>query len=247
VGARALREMQSARPPTRMVRRGHVKVMIDEATSDPADIRSQVVAAHAAGQPVALHAVSETELVVALHALRDAPPGPPRWAPDRIEHAAVVPDTLLEDVLAARVSIVGQPALVYTQGDRYRADYPSEQHGWLHRAGSMVAAGIPYAASSDAPVTPPDPQLMLFAARRRLTRGGQELGPAERLDFEPALESLTAAPARLVGAWPLLGVLRAGALADVAVLDPDVVQHPSRAPDRPVRMTLKDGRLVWRR
>jgi predicted amidohydrolase YtcJ len=196
---------------------------------------------------VALHAISEAELVLALAALADQPSSPPRWAPDRIEHAAVIPDALLADVKAARVTIIGQPGLVYTRGDRYRADYPPQQHGWLHRVGSIVAEGIPYVASSDAPVSKPDPELALFVARHRLTRAGQILGASERVDFERALHSLTAAPAQAVGMWPTLGVLRPGACADVAVLDRDALDPQQRPPERSVRLTVKDGHLVWRR
>jgi predicted amidohydrolase YtcJ len=146
------------------------------------------------------------------------------------------------------VTVVGQPALVYERGDVYRAEYQPELHGWLHRAGSLLRAGIPYAVGSDAPVTEPAPGLGLFAARTRLTRSGAALGPSEALDPGEALAAFTLAPAEAVGAAPVLGRLQPGALADVAVLDPEALDAPSiEGARRPVRLTIAEGRVVWRR
>jgi predicted amidohydrolase YtcJ len=246
-GAHKLFDSASARPPSSAIRLGHVKVMIDESSSDPAEVRSLVAVARRAGRPVALHAVTEAELAIALDALRAHPRPPSSWAPDRIEHAGVVPDPMLTELRAARVTVVGQPALIHLQGDRYHDEFPSEQHAWLHRIGSFIAAGIPYVASSDAPVTPADPQLTMFSARRRVTLSGWTLGAMERVGPLQALAAVTSAPARAGGTWPELGVLREGAIADIVVLDPEALSLRAETHKRPVRMTIKDGRLAWRR
>ncbi|MBI4492765.1 MAG: amidohydrolase family protein [Chloroflexi bacterium] len=246
-GARHWRQVAASRPPSFMVRRGPVKFMLDEATSDQSELRAGVAEARAAGHAVALHAVSEAEVAMALDALRAA--GPARGVgSDRIEHGAVIPDDWLRELRAAGVMVIGQPALVYQRGDAYRAEYPPELHGWLHRARSLLAAGGGYAAGSDAPVTPPVPVLGLFAARYRLTRRGASLGPQEALGPAEALAAFTLWPAQAVGAAQELGRLRPGALADVAVLDGDALEGPSpEAARRPVRLTVLAGRVVWRR
>ena len=104
------------------LRRGPVKVMLDERTTDLTALQMRVESAHQAGRKFAFHASSEAELVMAL-ALSH--PG------DRIEHASVVPDALLLDVRAAGVAIVGHPSLVALRGDVYRDEFPREQHPWL--------------------------------------------------------------------------------------------------------------------
>lgn len=236
--------------PTAPVLLGPVKLMLDEATSDPATVRAAVAAARAAGRAVALHAVSEAEVALALDALRAAGPRRPGAdaAPDRLEHAAVLPEAWLPDLRALGVAVVGQPALVAERGDVYRAAYPPAFHGWLHRAASLVRAGIRYAIGSDAPVTEPSPGLALRAARDRLAPDGAPLGPAEALRLEEALTALTLGPARAVGAAGWLGQLRPGFVADIAVLDPDALEPDTpEAARRPVRLTLVAGRVAWRR
>jgi len=275
---------------------GPVKVMLDEATSEPAGVRAAVAAAHAAGHAVAIHAVSEAEVALALDALagdggqgpraeawiggrrgsgagaeaggrgpagggrggsgyfRSSPGrrsgwrGPRPRPPDRIEHGAVIPDAWLDALRGLGVMVVGQPALVAERGDVYRAAYPAAAHGWLHRAGSLLRAGVGYAAGSDAPVTEPAPGLGLYAARARRTPNGAVLGPDERLGLMEALAAFTLGPARAVGMAHALGRLRAGMLADIAVLDPEALEGASpEAAWRPVRLTLMEGRVVWRR
>jgi predicted amidohydrolase YtcJ len=249
-GARNLHARHAARPPTASVRRGPAKLVVNESDADPSDICALMTSARSAGQPVAIHATSEAELVIALDALRRSPPVATNPTFDRIEHASVVPDALLPEVRAVGATVVGQPSMLSLRGDRYRADFPSDQHGWLHRVGTFLKAGIPYVASSDAPVAPADPQLMLRATRLRRTPNGARMpeGECEQLSFLDALATVTSAPARVAGVWPELGCLREGAIADVVVLDPEVSAAPQDVPRQlPVRMTIKDGALVWQR
>jgi predicted amidohydrolase YtcJ len=249
-GARNLRELAAGRPATASVRRGPTKLVVDESTSDLSEMSHLMSFARQAGQSVAIHATSEAELILALDLLQRFPPVATDPTLDRIEHAAVVPDALLPDVRSIRATVVGQPALLYLRGDRYQIEFPPEQHGWLHRVGSFRDAGIAYVASSDAPVTPADPQLMLRATRLRRTVSGALMadGQREQLSFVDALATVTSAPARVAGVWPELGTLRAGAIADVVVLDPRLPAEAQPDPRQPaVRMTIKDGTLVWRR
>ncbi len=187
--------------------------------------------------------MSEGEVALALDALRSdgSRPGP---GPNRIEHCAVLPDELLPDLLATGAMVVGHPALVEERGDLYRQDYPGEQHAWLHRARSLVDAGLDYAIGSDAPVTDPDPTQWLRAAGGRRTRLGAVLGEREALPPRLALEACTAAPARAVGAEGELGCLRPGALADLVVVDRDPCDPAPGGAAWTVRMTLREGALV---
>jgi predicted amidohydrolase YtcJ len=224
-------------PPGRgAVRLGPAKVLLDEATANPDQLRDLADNARAHGFRLAVHAATEAELVLALSILQ---PG------DRVEHGAVIPDDMLADIRDKGVTIVGQPALVYDRGDYYLGDHPSDQHGWLHRARTLVDNGIPYAIGSDAPVGPFSPETARLGATRRLTRGGQILGEDERLSPHQALEAMTLQPARAVQAEHELGILRPGALADITVLDPDFLDAASAEP-RKARLTMVGGRILWR-
>src|SRR4051794_9096933 len=163
-GAAGWEQIAAGGPPTARVRLGPVKLMLNEATADAATVRAAVAGARAAGRRVAIHAVSEAEVAIALEALRgggDRASGSP---PDRIEHGAVIADAWLDDLRALGGAVVGPPALVYERGDVSRAASPPALHGWLHRARSLLRAGILYAAGSDAPVTVPAAGLGLLAA-----------------------------------------------------------------------------------
>lgn len=234
---------------------GPVKIMLEETRSDVADARAAVEEARQAGLAVALHAVSEAEVAIAVAALLAASPKStpldvPSSArgPDRVEHGGVIPDALLPDLRAAGAMVVGQPALVHERGDLYMEEYPPQARGWLHRARSLIAAGVDYAVGSDAPVCMPAPALSLYAARRRRTPRGQLLGPQEALGPTAAVAAHTLGPARAIGLQRELGRIRPGACADIVVLDPEVVEAQAIPTAQAwARLTIMNGRVVWRR
>lgn len=226
-----------------MLRVGPVKVVLDEATTDVDRVGVTVATIRAAGSSVALHAVSEAEVAIALELLRQAPP-PGRRAPDRLEHAATVPDAWLPRLARRRVQVVGQPGLVAIRGEHYRERHPAAQHGWLHRSRSFLKAGVPYAISSDAPVTTPAPAHRLWSAQQRLTEGGRRLAGDERLGTIEALRAATLAPAAAIGRAHELGHLTTGALADLAVLDPGALAGTGDGEGSVARITVVNGRLA---
>lgn len=136
---------------------------------------------HADDVPVALHAVTAPQLVVALSALRTAG----RHPGDRIEHAAVVPDESLDDL--AGITVVTQPNFVAERGDQYLTDIPVAEHHELWRLRSLSAAGVAVALSTDAPFGDADPWAVMRAAVRRTTGSGQVLGADERVGARTAL------------------------------------------------------------
>ncbi|MFI5266956.1 MAG: amidohydrolase, partial [Chloroflexota bacterium] len=264
-GYRSFHELTASPSTTPLVRQAQVKLMINEMDANPDELRAAVADVCVAGRSVAIHAATEAELVLALDAFsllsfrgipgalaaadasldarhdRMKPAGPNRQAlPDRIEHGSAIPDALLPRLREAGVTVVGNPAWLCDRSDVYEAFHEPEVHGWLHRARSLLAAGIPYAAGSDAPVVDPNPMLSFFALHHR------QLGVAERLSPDEALAAITHWPASAVGAGHELGRLRPGAIADVVVLDRDPEAWQPGDPS-PVRMTIVNGRVAWRR
>lgn len=250
-GARDWQELSRCRPSTSDLRLGPVKLMLDERDLEVDDLRNSVRKAHAAGHAVAVHAVSEAEVAVALDLLGSPRPATTR-APDRIEHGAVIPDDSIPDLARHRIAVVGQPALVWERGSHYLREYPPELHPWLYRAASLVHADVLYAASSDAPVTRPNPLASLYTLMSRTTREGSTLGAGEALPFLQALRAHTLEPARAVGAEGELGRLSPGARADLVVLataEPTDLARLSSGEPAPalasVRCTIRDGQVVW--
>ena len=147
---------------------------------------------HDNGVAVALHCVTHAQLVVALAALRAAGVRPG----DRIEHAAVVPDDMISQLVDVGVTVVTQPNFVAERGEHYLRDVPADDHAALWRVASLLGAGIPLAASTDAPFGGMDPWAAMRAAVHRVTDGGHVLGPDERISAQQALRLFFGYPDR---------------------------------------------------
>ncbi len=140
----------------------------------------QVKRVHAAGRPVAVHAVTRESAVVALAVLDQAG----TLAGDRIEHAAVVGRDLIPTLARLGPAVVTQPAFPAERGEQYRRDVPDDEQADLYRYASLLDAGIRVAPSSDAPFASEDPWRVIAAAANR------DLAPGERISARQALDGL---------------------------------------------------------
>jgi predicted amidohydrolase YtcJ len=232
------------------LRPGPVKIMVEETprglVPEPRELARRIRRAAASGAQVAVHSIGAATLVAALDAFAALPAAHRRGRRHRLEHLAECPPPLVARIAALDLTVVSNPAFVYWRGDVYRRETEGAARAWLYRAQSLVAAGIPLAAASDAPVVSANPWIGMAAARTRRTRDGRVLGPRERVDATRALAMTTRD-----AAWSLhadgLGVLAPGAPADLVVVGFD----PSRASpvalrDARVELTMIAGRIAWR-
>ena len=195
-----------------------------------------IAAAHAQDRGVAVHCVSEVELVFALAAFEAA--GTRRG--DRIEHASVASDELVARIAALGLQVCVQPHFIAERGDDYLRDVEPRHHAELYRLRAFADAGVALAGGSDAPYGLPDPWTAMAAAVMRRTPAGVAIGADEALSPEEALALYLADPADLTRQRSIT----VGAPADLCLLD-----HPwdeargALAADR-VRATWISGRLV---
>ena len=114
----------------------------------------------------------------------------------------------------------------------------------IRREGGVVALG------SDWPVVPFDPMLALNSAVNRQTVDGRPPGgwlPSEKLSLPEALSAYGHGSAYAAFADGRRGTLRAGAQADLAVLDRDILEHgPSAIIGTNVALTVVGGQIVHR-
>lgn len=203
------------------------------------DLIDWVTRRHRDGAPVAVHCVTAAQLVITIAALRTA--GVHR--DDRIEHAAVVPDDCLTDLVDLGVTVVTQPNFVAERGDQYLADVPADEHHQLWRLASLLDAGVPVALSTDMPFGDGDPWAVMRAAVHRTTPSGAVLGERERVDARTALTLFLGTA--LEPTVPR--TVAPGQPGDLCVLDIPPTQMLDELDARAVAATVIGGDVVHRR
>lgn len=218
--------------------RGESKVMLralEHALSAGADSLAQCIApAIAAARRIAIHATTPRAVEVALDALEavGAPPG------QRIEHAPLLPEPLLERVATGGVHVVAQPALLREVAARYERLIDAASRPALHPWRRLLDAGGALAFSSDAPVSSGSP-LAAVAAASSLRPAG--LAPEQALTPAEALAAWTGGAARAAH-FPDRGRIAVGLPADLVALSGPLFERPQAAQ---VRLTVIDGVVVY--
>ncbi|MFN2291714.1 MAG: amidohydrolase [Anaerolineae bacterium] len=209
--------------------------------------------ANLAGLSVAVHAIGDRairEILSILEGLADRlGPSARRQAPNRMEH---VQNIRPEDVARlAALQIVASVQPVHVVDDMVMVEQtlgPRGRFTYVFR--DLLEAGVPLALGSDCPVADPNPWWGIHAAVTRQRRDGSPPGgwyPAQRLSVAEAVWGYTMGPAQASGRSHLLGSISPGKLADLVVLDRDILEvEPREIAETQVVMTVLDGRVVYR-
>jgi predicted amidohydrolase YtcJ len=218
---------------------GPVKVLLDDHDLPDVDaFAGRIAGARAQGRNVAVHCVTAGELAVTLAAFETAG----AQSGDRIEHGGVIPPAAIVQLRRLGLTVVTQPAFIFERGDRYAAEVDPAEQADLYRCASLITAGIPVAASSDAPYASPDPWAGMAAAVARRTRAGRKLGSTEALGPRDALGLYLDEPASPGQGGRAISV---GVAADLCLLRAslrDVLHAPSADF---VAATIRRGDLVY--
>jgi predicted amidohydrolase YtcJ len=216
---------------------GPAKLHLHEsALPDFDDAAAFIRLAHEQGRDVAVHCVSEVELVFALALFETAG----TVEGDRIEHASVASDELVGRIAALGLQVCVQPHFVAERGDDYLRDVEPRHHAELYRLRAFAAAGITLVGGSDAPYGLPDPWTAMTAAVERSTPEGMTMNAAEALTPEEALALYLADPADLTRTRRI----EVGAPADLCLLDRPWAAARGALSARRVTATWISGRLV---
>lgn len=192
--------------------------------------------AHDQGRGLAIHCVSEVEIVFALAILDQAGVVPG----DRIEHASIASHANIEQMACSGVAVCVQPHFVAERGDQYLADVEPRLRADLYRLASLREAGIALAGGSDAPFASPDPWSAMRAAVNRATKSGQLIGTAEALTPEQALSLWLADPADLSQQREIA----LGAAADLCLLALPWSEMREQPDPAAVVLTVASGQIV---
>ncbi len=221
--------------------RGPAKIVIgDHELPSIDDLAASMQRAHNVGRPVAVHCVTREALVLALAAWADTG----AINGDRIEHGAVIPVELFASIKELGLTVVTQPSFIVERGDTYLAEVPIDDHDDLWRCGTLVAAGVPVAGSTDAPFGHPDPWRAMNSAVTRMTANGAVLGAGERVSRTSAMKMFLTWPDTPGGAARSLAI---GGRADLVILDAPLKDVLGDLCSDHVLTTVAAGKVAWPR
>jgi predicted amidohydrolase YtcJ len=192
---------------------GHSKIMMTNSSGvlhpDKKEFQEMVRESHFQGFPVAIHSVDMDSIDLILEVLKNE-----YLLGDRIEHASELRDDQIVKMASLGVSVSTQPSFIYERGDTYLSSQPSSNINSLYRINSLRKAGITVSASSDSPVTYPDPMKTIYSAMTRKTKSGKVLNSKEAISTLDSLRMLTTDSVTISG-------LRNGSLQDPKTLHED--------------------------
>jgi predicted amidohydrolase YtcJ len=207
--------------------------------------------AHAAGFPVAIHAIGDRACETALNAIEAAQKKlPEKRLRDRIDHCQVLNPTLKRRL--AQLKLIASIQLSFATSDMHWAEkrLGKRRTKWSYAWRKLIDSGVRCAGGTDCPVEVIDP---LIGIQRIVTR--QEINdypprgwrPEERLTVEEAIRLVTLDAAYATSEEDVKGSIEPGKLADLVVLSANPMKVPTNAiKDIKVVMTIIDGKVVYR-
>jgi len=211
-------------------------------TFDPLELRADVARAAAAGLAVAIHAIGDRAVRVALEAIAPTRVTSPTLR-QRLEHVQLVREDDLGRFGALGVIASMQP--IHCTSDRDLADryWGPRRTPRAYPWRTLLERGAVLAFGSDAPVEPIDPLLGIHAAiTRRRPSDKDAWFPKQRLTLDEALHGYTAAAAYATGRDREWGTLEPGMRCDATILDRDLATlRDDELLEARVRATITDG------
>jgi predicted amidohydrolase YtcJ len=204
--------------------------------------------AHAAGWQFGIHAIGDAAIELAIDelaaALDDMPKDDHRHY---LNHFTVMPSAESMDKMAAYgIAITQQPNFTYTLDGRYSEYLDGDRLKHNNPLRTPMDHGVRVAISSD--ILPIGPMVGIYAAVTRKGMSGKVFGEEESLTVMEALRGYT-----LYGAWLSFeedrkGSIEPGKLADMIVLDQDILTiDPDHIMDINVEQTWLGGKMVYER
>lgn len=195
-------------------------------TIEPDTLTREAARAAAAGIAVAVHAIGDRAVRIALDAIEPTRRSHPALR-QRVEHVQLV----RSDDLArfGRLGIVASMQPIHATSDRDLVDrhWGPERARRAYPFRTLARHGAVLAFGSDAPVEPIDPLLGIHAAVARQRPGDADRWqPQEALGASEALAAYAHGAAYATGSEQDRGVLAAGMQSDATIIDRDLLALP---------------------
>ncbi len=213
---------------------------------EPEELRRIIREAHAANWQLGIHAIGDAAIELTIDelaaALDESPRGDHRHY---LNHFTVMPSAAAMDKMAAYdIAITQQPNFTYTLDGRYSEYLDGDRLQHNNPLRTPMDHGIHVAISSD--ILPIGPMVGIYAAVTRKGMSGNVYGADEALTVMEALRGYTLYGAYLTFEEDQKGSLEPGKLADMIVLDQDILTiDPDHIMDIKVEQTWLGGKLVY--
>ena len=215
--------------------------------TSPEEIKELTIKAHEYGIRVSIHSIGDRAIDVALDAIEEAQRLHPREdMRHRIEHNSICTPRQLKRIKELGVSPASSIGYMYSIGDDYYDNFGPERVRWAHPHKTMKEMGIIAGGNCDYPITDGNPMIQIYEAVTRKTRTGLVVGPEEAISVSDAIRVYTFNGAYLGKEEKVKGSIEEGKLADMAVLDEDILSTPSEELlDIKVIMTIVGGKIHY--
>jgi predicted amidohydrolase YtcJ len=208
-----------------------------------------VMKAHQGGIRVSIHAIGDRGIDLALDAIEKAQKEKP--LPDmrhRIEHNSYCTMKQLKRIKELGVVPSSSIGYMYDLGSQYSENFGIEAERWLHPHKTMKSMEIIAGGNSDCPVSYYSPFVQIYTAVTRKTRSGQVVGLEEAINVMDAIRVYTWNGAYLAKEETIKGSLEPGKLADLIIIDRDILTCPhEEIKDIKVVTTIVDGKIIYSR
>lgn len=212
----------------------------------PSQYQADFEVYHRAGLNVHTHTNGDEASAAAIDAIAAVLARAPR--PDHrhtLQHGQMIDAAMFKRMAALGLGANLFANHIWYWGDQHAAmTMGPDRAQRLDACASALAAGVPLAIHSDAPVTPLAPLFTAWCAVNRITPSGQVLGPSERVSVLQALHAITLGPAWTLGLENEIGSIECGKRADFCVLNNDPLSvDPMSLKDIGVWGTVLSGRV----
>jgi predicted amidohydrolase YtcJ len=134
----------------------------------------------------------------------------------------------------------------YYFAEAHIANRGKDEASYISPMRDAIDAGLHPTNHTDFVVAPLDQMFMLWSAVNRISRGGAEIGPGQRITPLEGLKAMTIWGAEQYGEESTKGSLEPGKLADFVILDRNPTKvDPMTIKDIKIVGTIKEGRTIY--
>jgi predicted amidohydrolase YtcJ len=213
------------------------------------DLQKLVDAANKRGMLCGIHCAGGKAMDIVLNAFKETNKIKPiKGRRFYLIHAYQPSEENFKDCREMGIAVASQPSFLYYLGESYHENVGDKRSKWLKPHRAWIDEGIVVGGGTDSPVTPyyPFPSMWTSIARRTEVRGTQ-MGTEQKITREEAIKMYTINSAYLSFEENIKGSLEAGKLADMIVIDRDILTClEDGIKDTKVLSTYLGGKVVYK-